>query len=77
LLHLERLEQFLKKHKRKLLHEQSGYSAYWTKANVYVTSGIIMLKLLYSFQPISTPSGEEFLLKPMNCYPHHCEITIK
>jgi threonyl-tRNA synthetase len=38
----------------------------------YVTSGHYAKYGADSFQPISTPSEGEVLMKPMN--PHHCEI---
>lgn len=43
---------------------------------LYVTSGHYEKYGADSFQPIQTPpkQDEEFLLKPMNCPPHHCEI---
>jgi threonyl-tRNA synthetase len=41
---------------------------------LYVTSGHYEKYGKDSFQPITSPDGDEvFLLKPMNC-PHHCEI---
>ena len=43
------------------------------KKDLYVTSGHYAKYGKDSFQPILTPEGEEFFLKPMNC-PHHCEI---
>lgn len=69
----ERLEQFLRKAQVK-----AGYSPVVTphigSKELYVTSGHYEKYGQDSFKPILTPdSGEEFLLKPMNC-PHHCEI---
>lgn len=69
----ERLEQFLRK-----AQIRAGYDPVVTphiggKA-LYVTSGHFEKYGKDSFQPITSPDGEEvFLLKPMNC-PHHCEI---
>ncbi len=68
----QRLEDFLKKEQLK-----RGYQAVITphigSQKLYVTSGHWEKYGKDSFQPILTPDGEEFLLKPMNC-PHHCEI---
>lgn len=69
----ERLEQFMRK-----AQIRAGYDPVVTphiggKA-LYVTSGHFEKYGKDSFQPITSPDGEEvFLLKPMNC-PHHCEI---
>lgn len=69
----ERLEQFMRK-----AQVRAGYDPVVTphiggKA-LYVTSGHFDKYGKDSFQPITSPDGEEvFLLKPMNC-PHHCEI---
>ena len=42
--------------------------------NLYVTSGHYAKYKEHSFQPFTTPEGdEEYMLKPMNC-PHHVEI---
>ncbi len=42
--------------------------------NLYVTSGHYAKYKQHSFQPFTTPEGdEEYMLKPMNC-PHHVEI---
>ena len=69
----ERLENFLKK-----VQSKAGYSGVITphigNKELYVCSGHYDKYGKDSFQPITTPSGdEEYLLKPMNC-PHHCEI---
>ncbi|MFB1021522.1 MAG: threonine--tRNA ligase [Vicingaceae bacterium] len=69
----ERLENFMKK-----AQLEAGYLPVITphigSKELYVTSGHYAKYGADSFQPITTPnSGEEFLLKPMNC-PHHCEI---
>jgi len=69
----ERLEQFMRK-----AQVRAGYDPVVTphiggKA-LYVTSGHFDKYGKDSFQPITSPDGDEvFLLKPMNC-PHHCEI---
>lgn len=69
----ERLEQFMRK-----AQIRAGYDPVVTphiggKA-LYVTSGHFEKYGKDSFQPITSPDGDEvFLLKPMNC-PHHCEI---
>jgi len=69
----ERLEQFMRK-----AQIRAGYDPVVTphiggKA-LYVTSGHFEKYGKDSFQPITSPDGQEvFLLKPMNC-PHHCEI---
>ena len=41
--------------------------------NLYITSGHYAHYGKDSFRPITTPEGEEYMLKPMNC-PHHCEV---
>lgn len=69
----ERLEQFMRKAQIK-----AGYDPVVTPhiggKSLYVTSGHFEKYGRDSFQPITSPDGEEvFLLKPMNC-PHHCEI---
>jgi len=69
----ERLEQFLKK-----VQSKAGYQGVITphigNKELYICSGHYDKYGKDSFQPITTPSGdEEYLLKPMNC-PHHCEI---
>ena len=68
-----RLETFLKKAQQK-----AGYEMVVTphigQKELYTTSGHYEKYSEDSFQPIHTPkTGEEYLLKPMNC-PHHCEI---
>jgi threonyl-tRNA synthetase len=69
----ERLESFLKK-----LQKEAGYDQVITphigNVELYKISGHFEKYGKDSFQPISTPEGDEtFFLKPMNC-PHHCEI---
>lgn len=69
----ERLEQFMRRAQIK-----AGYDPVVTPhiggKSLYVTSGHFEKYGRDSFQPITSPDGEEvFLLKPMNC-PHHCEI---
>ena len=68
-----RLETFLKQAQQK-----AGYEMVVTphigQKELYVTSGHYEKYGADSFHPIHTPkTGEEYLLKPMNC-PHHCEI---
>jgi threonyl-tRNA synthetase len=68
----EDLEQFLRKTQR-----AAGYLPVVTphigNRKLYETSGHWEKYGKDSFQPILTPEGEQFMLKPMNC-PHHCEI---
>ncbi len=68
----ERLERFMREAQTRL-----GYLPVITpnigKKDLYETSGHWEKYGKDSFQPIRTPEGEEYLLKPMNC-PHHCEI---
>lgn len=68
----ERLENFLRKAQVK-----AGYTPVITphigSKKLYEISGHWEKYGKDSFQPISTPEEELFLLKPMNC-PHHCEI---
>ncbi len=68
----EDLEQFLRKTQR-----AAGYLPVVTphigSRTLYETSGHWEKYGKDSFQPIGTPEGDEFMLKPMNC-PHHCEI---
>lgn len=68
----DKLENFLKR-----LQIEAGYLPVMTphigKKDLYITSGHYQKYGKDSFQPITTPHEEEFLLKPMNC-PHHCEI---
>lgn len=68
----ERLEAFLRKAQKKAGYEQVVTPHIGGK-ELYVTSGHFAKYGKDSFQPILTPEGEEYLLKPMNC-PHHCEI---
>ncbi|NQX92614.1 MAG: threonine--tRNA ligase, partial [Flavobacteriales bacterium] len=68
-----RLEEFLKTAQKK-----AGYEMVITphigNKHLYETSGHYEKYGEDSFQPIETPSADEYyLLKPMNC-PHHCEI---
>ena len=68
----ESLETYLRS-----LQLQRGYQPVITphiaKKELYVCSGHYEKYGKDSFQPITTPHDETFLLKPMNC-PHHCEI---
>ncbi|HTF19120.1 MAG TPA: threonine--tRNA ligase [Chryseolinea sp.] len=69
----ERLEQFMRKAQIKAGYDPVVTPHIGGKA-LYVTSGHFEKYGKDSFQPITSPDGEEiFLLKPMNC-PHHCEI---
>src|SRR6478752_7802271 len=69
----ERLEQFMRKAQIKAGYDPVVTPHIGGKA-LYVTSGHFDKYGKDSFQPITSPDGEEiFLLKPMNC-PHHCEI---
>ena len=67
-----KLENFLKK-----AQLEAGYDMVITPhighKELYETSGHYEKYGEDSFQPIKTPGGGEYLLKPMNC-PHHCEI---
>ena len=57
--------------------QQQGYQTISTPhighKDLYETSGHYQKYGEDSFQPIETPDGDTFLLKPMNC-PHHCEV---
>ncbi|MCX6188634.1 MAG: threonine--tRNA ligase [Bacteroidetes bacterium] len=68
----ERLERFMREAQTRM-----GYLPVITpnigKKDLYETSGHWEKYGKDSFQPIRTPEGEEYMLKPMNC-PHHCEI---
>jgi threonyl-tRNA synthetase len=68
----DRLERFMREAQTRM-----GYLPVITpnigKKELYETSGHWEKYGKDSFQPIRTPEGEEYLLKPMNC-PHHCEI---
>ncbi len=60
------------------LQKKYGYQQVVTphigNKNLYVTSGHYAKYKEHSFQPFTTPEGdEEYMLKPMNC-PHHVEI---
>ncbi len=69
----ERLENFLKK-AQKTAGYQQVISPHIGNKELFEISGHYQKYGDSSFKPITTPnSGEEFLLKPMNC-PHHCEI---
>ncbi len=69
----ERLEQFMRKAQIKAGYDPVVTPHIGGKA-LYVTSGHFEKYGKDSFQPITSPDGDEvFLLKPMNC-PHHCEI---
>jgi threonyl-tRNA synthetase len=68
----ERLINFLKKAQTKTGYQQVATPHIGGKG-LYETSGHWEKYGKDSFQPIATPEGEEYLLKPMNC-PHHCEI---
>ena len=66
------LEHFLQK-----MQEKAGYQAIMTphigSKQLYITSGHYEKYAKDVFEPIHTPQGDTFLLKPMNC-PHHCEV---
>lgn len=68
----ERLERFMREAQTRM-----GYLPVITpnigKKDLYETSGHWEKYGKDSFQPILTPEGEQYMLKPMNC-PHHCEI---
>jgi len=64
----ERLEQFLKKVQRKAGYVQV-ISPHIGNVELYRTSGHLAKYGKDSFQPINTPvEGEQFFLKPMNCF---------
>lgn len=68
-----RLEMFLKQAQQKAGYEMVVTPHIGMK-DLYLTSGHYEKYGADSFHPIKTPkTGEEYLLKPMNC-PHHCEI---
>lgn len=68
----ERLENFLRHAQKKAGYSQV-ISPHIGSKELYETSGHWAKYGKDSFQPISTPEHEEYMLKPMNC-PHHCEI---